>query len=58
MSKDEYKVNMKDSRGRKSFTLVNATSETEARKTAARHHVGKGDNPKAIVSTEKTGRKF
>jgi hypothetical protein len=55
--RDEYKVNMKDERGRKSFTLANATSEAEARAMAERHH-GNGDRPKTVTSVEKTGRSF
>lgn len=55
--RDEYKVNLKDERGRKSFTLANATSEDEARQMAEKHH-GNGDRPKVVVSVEKTGRSF
>lgn len=55
--RDEYKVHMRDRRGRRSFTLANATSEAEAKRMAERHHRG-GDNPKTIVSVEKTGRSF
>jgi hypothetical protein len=59
MAKDEYKVQMQQTGGgrRKSFTLVNATNEAEARRTAEKHHA-KGDNPKRILSAEKTGRSF
>lgn len=53
----EYKVNMKDERGRKSFTLANANSEDEARTMAEKHH-GNGDRPKTVISVEKTGRSF
>jgi hypothetical protein len=55
MAKDEYKVNMKDERGRKSFTLVNSTSAAAAasKAKAESRHAGK-----TVVSTEKTGRKF
>lgn len=55
--RDEYKVHMKDERGRKSFTLVNATSEDEATVAAEKHH-GHGDRPKVVTSVEKTGRSF
>lgn len=55
--KDEYRVNMKDPRGRRSFTLVNASSEAEARKMAEKHH-GHGDRPKTVTSVEKTGRSY
>lgn len=53
--RDEYKVHMEHvTTKRKSFTLVNATSEPQARMRAARFH-GKD---KRIVSAEKTGRQF
>ena len=55
--RDEYKVHMRDRRGRKSFTLVNATSADEAERVAESQHSG-GDQPKEIVRSEKTGRTF
>lgn len=55
--RDEYKVHVKDERGRKSFTLVNAGSEDEARRVAEKHH-GAGDRPKVVTSVEETGRSF
>lgn len=57
MAKNEYKVHMKDERGRKSFTLANATNEADARKMAEKYH-GNGDRPKAVTAVEKTGRTF
>jgi hypothetical protein len=58
--RDEYKVSMKDARtGHKSFTLVNASSEDEARKVAEKHHGhdnSHGTRPQVIVSIEKRGR--
>jgi hypothetical protein len=55
MPKNEHKVSMKDERGRKSFTLVNAGSEAEAQRRAEREprHAGK-----TVTSVEKTGRSF
>ena len=55
--RNEYKVHMRDRRGRKSFTLVNATSADEAERVAESRHSG-GDQPKTIVGSEKTGRAF
>jgi hypothetical protein len=55
MAKDEYKVQMKDERGRKSFTLVNSTSASAAaaKAKAETRHAGK-----TVTSTKKTGRSF
>ena len=57
MKHDEYKVHLRDPRGRKSFTLVNATSAEEAERVAESRHSGE-DQPKTIVDSEKTGRSF
>ena len=48
---------MVDPRGRRSFTLVNATSSAEAKARAEQHH-GHGDRPKRVTVVEKTGRSF
>lgn len=56
--RDEYKVHLKDRRGRRSFTLVNATSADEAERVAASRHSWDPDNPKTVIGSEKTGRSF
>jgi len=53
----EYRVRMRDPRGRRSFTLVNATSPEAARAIALAHH-GRGDRPKVVTAVEPTGRTF
>ena len=53
----EYRVRMRDPRGRRSFTLVNATSPEAARAIALAHH-GRGDRPKVVTADEPTGRTF
>jgi hypothetical protein len=49
----EFKVNMKDARGRRSFTLVNARSASAARRIAAKNHPSK-----IIGVADPTGRTF
>ena len=62
MAKHEYKVHMQDQKThRRSFTLVNAKSEGQARAEAHRHHGegnAHGNRPKTITRVEKTGRTF
>ena len=52
-TRHEYKVKMRDARGRRSFTLVNATTEAQAIAIAQGHHTAK-----TVVSAEPTGRTF
>ena len=53
--RNEFKVQMKDERGRKSFTLVNAGSVGEARRRALAEPRHRG---KTVTGTEETGRSF
>lgn len=55
MARKEYRVDMKDARGRKSFTLANATDEKDAQRQAEKHHAH-GDKPKTVTGVKPTGR--